>query len=59
MAGIIVLVNLLGQPAADRLATGVGAELDVGVPEGRTTVIVTRHDTPTTAQVGVATATKL
>lgn len=56
MAGILGLVNLLGSPAADRLSTGIGAERDVGVPEGRTTVLVVRDDCPATGRIGVATA---
>ena len=55
MAGIIGLVNLLGSPAADRLATGIGAEKDQGTPEGRITVIVIRDDAHVSGRVGVAT----
>ena len=55
MAGVIGLVNLLGEPSADRIATGIGAERDVGVPEGRQTVIVTRGDMPMTGRIGLTT----
>ena len=54
-AGIIGFGNLLGQPSADRLATGVGAERDVGVPERRTTVLI-RNDMHVTGHVGLAIA---
>jgi len=56
MAGILGLVNLLGSPATDRLATGIGAEKDQGTPEGRSTVIVIRDDAHLTGRVGVASA---
>ena len=55
MAGVIGLVNLLGEPSADRIATGIGAERDVGVPEGRQTVVVTRGDMPMTGRIGLTT----
>ena len=67
MAGVIGLMNLLGQPSSDRLATR--AERDVGTPGSRrslgalswslflkTTVIVVRADSHVTGRIGLATA---